>query len=99
MTQQEYIDICAQIDCILSELGPDFNDDNPRIELLFNLSNKADEYYKEQHSEGYTDIEISLETQLLVKIIRMARERNLCANEFIVKCLEAFVEKYTKKAP
>ena len=26
MTQQEYIDICAQIDCILSELGPDFNE-------------------------------------------------------------------------
>ena len=99
MTQQEYIDICAQIDCILSEFGPDFNDDNPRIERLINLSNKADEYYKEQHTEGYTDIEISLETQLLVKIIRMARERNLCANEFITKCLETFVEQYTEKAP
>ena len=99
MTQQEYIDICAQIDCILSELGPDFNDDDPRVERLINLSNKADEYYKEQHTEGYTDIEISLETQLLVKIIRMARERNLCANEFIAKCLEAFVELNTKKAP
>ena len=99
MTQQEYNNICAEIDCILSELGPDFNDDDPRVELLIKLSDKGDEYFKEQHTEGYTDIEISLETQLLVKIIRMARERNLCANEFIVKCLEAFVEQNTKKAP
>ena len=99
MIQQEYEIICAEIDSILSELGPDFNDDDPRIELLIKLSDKADEYFKEQHTEGYTDIEISLETQLLVKIIRMARERNLCANEFIVKCLETFVEQYTKKAP
>ena len=99
MTQQEYNDICAKIDCILSELGPDFNDDDPRVEQLFYLSDEADKYYKEQHTEGYTDIEISLEVQLLVKIIRMARERNLCANEFIVKCLESFVGQYTKKAP
>ena len=99
MIQQEYEIICAEIDSILSELGPDFNDDDPRIELLIKLSDKADEYFKEQHTEGYTDIEISLETQLLVKIIRMARERNLCANEFIVKCMEAFVEQNTKKAP
>lgn len=98
MTQQEYEIICAEIDSILSELGPDFNDDDPRIELLIKLSDKADEYFKEQHTEGYTDIEISLETQLLVKIIRMARERNLCTNEFIVECLEVFVEKYNKTA-
>ena len=99
MTQQEYNKVCEEIDCILSELGPDFNDADPRVEWLINLSNKADKYYKEQHTEGYIDIEISLETQLLVKIIRMARERNLCTNEFITKCLEAFVEQNTKKAP
>ena len=98
MTQQEYEIICAEIYSILSEHGPDFNDDDPRIELLIKLSDKADEYFKEQHTEGYTDIEISLETQLLVKIIRMARERNLCTNEFIVECLEVFVEKYNKTA-
>lgn len=44
MTQQEYNNICAEIDCILSELGPDFNDDDPRVERLIDLSNKADEY-------------------------------------------------------
>lgn len=53
MTQQEYNNICAEINCILSELEPDFNDDDPRVERLIDLSNKADEYYKEQHTEGY----------------------------------------------
>ena len=96
MNTIEYNKICAEIDCILSELGPDFNDDDPRVERLFNLSDEADEYYKEHHTEGYTDIEIRLEAQLLVKIIRMARERNLCTNEFIAKCLEALVEHYNK---
>ena len=98
MTQQDYDKVCAEIDCILSELGSEFSDDDPCIERLFNLSDEADEYYKEQHTEGYTDIEISLKVQILVKIIRMARERNLCANEFIVKCLEAFVEQFNKTA-
>ena len=92
MTLQEYNNICAKIDCILSELGSEFSDDGPHIERLIKLSDEADEYYKEQHTEGYTDIEISLEVQLLVKIIRMARERNLCTNEFIVKWLETYVE-------
>ena len=75
MTQQDYDKVCAEIDCILSELGSEFSDDDPRIERLFNLSDEADEYYKEQHTEGYTDIEISLKVQILVKIIRMAREQ------------------------
>ena len=99
MTLQEYEIICAEIDSILSELGPDFNDDDPRVERLIILSDNADEYYKEQHSDGYTDIEITLDTKLIVKIIQMARDRYLCTNEFIVECLEVFVEQYTKKAP
>ena len=47
MTQQDYDKVCEEIDCILSELGPDFNDDDPCVERLFTLSDEADEYYKE----------------------------------------------------
>ena len=102
MTPQEYNNVCEKIDFILFELGSEFSNNDPLVEQLINLSNEADEYYKDQHIEGYTDIEVSIETQLFVKIIRLARERNLSTNEFIVKCLEAFITAIspdTKKAP
>lgn len=94
MTEQEYKNVCAKIDAILADLGSEFSEDDPRIEQLLSLSDEADEYYKERHDKGYSDIELTLEIQLLVKIIRMAQELNLCTNEFIVKCLEAFVNKH-----
>ena len=94
MTEQEYKNVCAKIDAILADLGSEFSEDDPRIEQLLSLSDEADEYYKERHDKGYADIELTLEIQLVVKIIRMARERNLCTNEFIVKCLEAFVNQH-----
>lgn len=79
------------IDNILSDLGEEFSDNDPLVEELFILSDEADEYYRERHIEGYTDIEINLEVQLYVKIIRMAQERKQCTNEFLVNCLEVFV--------
>lgn len=94
MTEQEYKNVCAKIDAILADLGSEFSEDDPRIEQLLSLSDEADEYYKERHVEGYSDIELTLEIQLLVKIICMARELNFCTNEFIVKCLEAFVNQH-----
>lgn len=98
MTEQEYNSICTKMDVILAELGQEFYEDDPRIEQLLKLSDQADEYYKERHVEGYSDIELKLKIQLLVKIICMARELNLCTNEFIVKCLEAFVNQNVPKS-
>ena len=99
MTEQEYNSICLKMDAILADLGQEFSEDDPRIEQLLRLSDQADEYYKERHVEGYSDIELTLEIQLLVNIIRLARERNLCTNEFIVKCLEAFVNQNVPTPP
>lgn len=72
MTEQEYKNVCAKIDAILADLGSEFSEDDPRIEQLLSLSDEADEYYKERHDKGYADIELTLEIQLVVKIIRMA---------------------------
>ena len=91
MTLQEFNETCLQMDAILTGLGNEFADDDPRVEQLIRLSNTADEYYKELHADGYTDMGIQMENQVFVKIIRMARERNLCTNEFIVQSLETFV--------
>ena len=73
MTQQEYNNIYAEIDCILSELGPDFNDDDPRVERLFGLSNKADEYY-----QPVVDDRVAIPPNKVVKFAKVVKYIYVC---------------------
>lgn len=79
------------MDAILAELGQEFGEDDPRVGQLLRLTEEADENYRDQH-EDYTDMELTLEVHLLVEVIRVAREMDLCISEFINRCMEAFVK-------
>lgn len=91
-----YEDICTKMDILLEKMDGNLSDDHPDVIELLSLSDQADRLYWELHPDLTAELPLNLDVELLVNLIRIAREQDLCLNELVNKCLDELVKSLDK---
>lgn len=81
MSNEEYSRICNQMDALIVRLGDGYEEDNPIVQELMDLSEKADLFFKQKHQDGYIDMDITLEIRTIVNLIVESRHRGVTVSE------------------
>ena len=93
MTAKDYLDTRRRQDTLLAHISDSTPMDDPKIDELFALQDDCDAFERVTfHKVGYTEVQLELEPELLVKTIRKAHENGMNLSDYVSMVLTRYMD-------